>query len=119
VIAVFSKYDMFRHFVKDKLEHQRRDLALLDIESERLFNQYYLANLKGSAPFARLESENLLSTITDYADLCSVGMHKPGQRCTDLIETTANALPDNAVAIMLLAIQRDNLEESIRQAVRR
>jgi hypothetical protein len=45
-------------------------------------------------------------------------MHKPGQRCTDLIEKTANALSDNVVALMLLAVQKDNLELNIGQAVR-
>lgn len=45
-------------------------------------------------------------------------MHKQG-RCTDLIEITANELDDNVVALMLVAIQRDNLELSIQQAIRR
>ena len=46
-------------------------------------------------------------------------MHKPGRRCDDLIETTASALPGGVVALMLLAVQRDNLELSINQAVSR
>ena len=45
-------------------------------------------------------------------------MHKPGQRCTDLIETTANALSGGVVALMLLAVQKDNLELNINQAVK-
>jgi hypothetical protein len=44
-------------------------------------------------------------------------MHKHDQRCTDLIEVTANALSGGVVALMLLAIQRDNLELSITKAV--
>ena len=40
------------------------------------------------------------------------------QRCTDLIEVTANALSGGVVALMLLAVQRDNLELSITQAVK-
>ena len=45
-------------------------------------------------------------------------MHKQG-RCTDLIETTANELGDDVVALMLLAVQRGNLEFNIREAIRR
>ena len=45
-------------------------------------------------------------------------MHKPDQKCTDLIETTANALSVGAVALMLVAVQRDNLELSVKQAVK-
>jgi hypothetical protein len=44
-------------------------------------------------------------------------MHKHGQRCTDLIEKTVDALRDDVVALMLLAVQKDNLELSIKQAI--
>ena len=46
-------------------------------------------------------------------------MHKPDQRCTDLIEVTANALSGDVVDLMLMAVQRDNLELSVKQAVKR
>jgi len=46
-------------------------------------------------------------------------MQKHRQQCDGLIELTANALSDGAVALMLVAVQRDNLELSIKQAVRR
>jgi hypothetical protein len=47
-------------------------------------------------------------------------MHKPGRQCNDLTEITANALSDDAVALMLLAVQRDNnLELSINYAITR
>ena len=45
-------------------------------------------------------------------------MHNPGQRCAELIEMTAKALSSRAVALMLVAVQRDNLELSITQAIR-
>jgi hypothetical protein len=54
-----------------------------------------------------------------YADSCPVGMHKQNQKCTELIEKTANELSGSSIALMLLAIQKDNLELSIRQAVQR
>jgi hypothetical protein len=53
-----------------------------------------------------------------YADFCCVGMHKHGQRCTDLLEITANALSGGAVALILLSIQKDNLELNIKQAIK-
>ena len=44
-------------------------------------------------------------------------MHKKGQSCTDLIEVTADALSGPTIALMLVAVQRDNLEFSIMQAI--
>ena len=44
-------------------------------------------------------------------------MHKHDRRCTDLIEVTANALSGDVVALMLMAVQRDNLELSVKQAI--
>ena len=45
-------------------------------------------------------------------------MHEHGRRCTDLIEMTANSLSGNVVSLMLLAVQKDNLEPNIKQAVK-
>ena len=44
-------------------------------------------------------------------------MHKPDQKCSNLIEVTANALSGGVVALMLIAVQRDNLELSGNQAI--
>ena len=49
----------------------------------------------------------------------SAEMQKHGQQCAGLIELTANALSDGAVALMLVAVQRDNLELGIKLAIRR
>ena len=46
-------------------------------------------------------------------------MQKDGQRCADLIEMTADALSDGVVALMLLAVQRSNLELGMKQAINR
>ena len=40
------------------------------------------------------------------------------QRCTDLIEVTANALNEGVVALMLVAVQRDNLELGVKKAIK-
>ena len=44
-------------------------------------------------------------------------MHRNDQRCIDLIDVTADALGGDVVALMLMAVQRDNLELSIKQAI--
>lgn len=44
-------------------------------------------------------------------------MHKPGRHCTPLLEKTADALSGNVVALMLLSVQKDNLELNINYAV--
>ena len=46
-------------------------------------------------------------------------MQKHGQQCDALIEITANALSGSVVALMLVAVQRDNLELSIKWAITR
>ena len=63
MIAVFTKYEQFRREVMMKLEDQKRDLALLDDEMEKIFNNHYLANLKGSPPFVRLEREDFVNRL--------------------------------------------------------
>jgi hypothetical protein len=42
-------------------------------------------------------------------------MHKDGSHCGDLIEKTAGAL-DDAVLLMLVAVQRNNVELSVKLA---
>ena len=46
-------------------------------------------------------------------------MHEAGNRCTELLEETANALNDDAVVVMLFAVQKVSLEVSINVAVTR
>ena len=59
VIAVFTKFDQFKRDTKMKLEDQGRDREMdLDAEVENVFDQHYVARLKGPPPFIRLESEN-------------------------------------------------------------
>jgi hypothetical protein len=53
-----------------------------------------------------------------YADYCPKEMQKHGRRCTELIEKTANALSSRVVTLMLLAVQKNNLELNINQAVK-
>ena len=46
-------------------------------------------------------------------------MHRQNGHCDDLIETTAAALDEDAVALMLLAVQNGNLELSVKVALNR
>ena len=55
---------------------------------------------------------------TCYIDIHPTEMQKHGQRCTGLIEMTANALSGATLALMLAAVQKNNLELSIKQAIR-
>jgi hypothetical protein len=57
VIAVFTKYDQFKINIRMQLEDQNRDPTQLDEEVKRVFDEQYLANLRGSPPFVRLQSE--------------------------------------------------------------
>jgi hypothetical protein len=46
-------------------------------------------------------------------------MHKQRGHCGDLLEKTAGALDKDTVALMLLAVQRDNLELTVKVALNR
>lgn len=46
-------------------------------------------------------------------------MHKPEARCHALLEVTVEALNDDVVVLMLLAVQRRDVELSIDMAVKR
>jgi hypothetical protein len=46
-------------------------------------------------------------------------MHRENKRCKELIEKTASALNDDVVTLMLLAVQRDSLEFSVKIALNR
>ena len=43
-------------------------------------------------------------------------MHRNGSQCCDLVEKTAAALNEEAVMLMLLAVQRGNVELSLKVA---
>jgi hypothetical protein len=44
-----------------KLEDQDRDPAHYDDDVENIFNEQFLSNLKGSAPFVCLESKDFVT----------------------------------------------------------
>ncbi len=46
-------------------------------------------------------------------NLCRLGMHKPGQRCTDLIEMTANALSGELVIARVIKRLKRNVQRTL------
>jgi hypothetical protein len=52
------------------------------------------------------------------ANLCFAEMNKRGPRCAELLEKTADALSGAVHSIMLMAVQTDNLELSVDQAIK-
>ncbi|KAJ7241750.1 hypothetical protein C8J57DRAFT_72611 [Mycena rebaudengoi] len=104
---VFTKYEALRHTTKCKLQDDDEDDGDEDLEdrttreTERIFEKEYLGKFDKRPTFVRLE-----------------GMHQPANRCDDLIKTTKDALNDGVVALMLLAVQRENLQLNVRTGVR-
>jgi hypothetical protein len=45
-------------------------------------------------------------------------MNRPDQQVADLIELTANVLSGGMAVLMLMAVQRNSLEISIKQAIK-
>ncbi|KAI9429323.1 hypothetical protein H4582DRAFT_2151539, partial [Lactarius indigo] len=70
--------------------------------AEKQFEEHYLRALDDGVRFVRLEK-----------------MHKENMGCDKLIETTAAALNDDIVGLMLLAVQNGNLALSVKEALRR
>ncbi|KAH8982351.1 hypothetical protein EDB86DRAFT_2812224 [Lactarius hatsudake] len=102
VIAVFTKFDQFRRNVQIHVEDfGSPDNNALD-EVEKRFQEYYIRPLGNGVRFVRLEK-----------------MHMPNMGCHKLIETTAAALDDDIIGLMLLAVQKGNLELSVKRALQR
>ncbi|KAF7344040.1 hypothetical protein MVEN_01693500 [Mycena venus] len=107
MIAVFTKYEALRHTIRCGLEDDDEDDGGEDLlirtsrETERIFEKEFLGKFDEKPRFVRLES-----------------MDQPGKRCDNLIETTMVALNDEIVTLMLLAVQRQNLQFSVRTGVR-
>lgn len=104
VIAVFTKYDQFKHNVEMMLEDDGHPdpISQAGIKAEEMFQKLYVEELGGTLKFLRLER-----------------MHKVGEGCLRLIGMTADALDHRVLTLMLLAVQRGNVEMSIRVAVKR
>src|ERR1700761_7592189 len=88
---------------------------------EEQFREHYLRPLGNEVRFVRLES-GFGVTCRGYKltpQCCLTEMHRQNGHCDDLIQKTAAALDDDAVALMLLAVQNGNLELSVKVALDR
>ncbi|KAH9059237.1 GTP-binding protein [Lactarius vividus] len=102
VIVVFTKHDQFRRNVQIYVEDfGSPDDNVLEV-AEILFQEHYLSPLGEDVRYVRLEK-----------------MHMQTMRCDGLIETTAAALNDDIVGLMLLAVQKGNLILSVKRALKR
>ena len=123
VIAVFTKYDQFRRDVKMKLvSRSMRNVSVEDVkeEAERIFQEQYWNVIRGSSPrYVRLESKiHYHIFLCLVASLYFVGMHKVGEPCRTLITETADTLEMGVVPVMLLAVQRGDVEMSVKMALK-
>ncbi|KAF8272790.1 hypothetical protein EI94DRAFT_1795791 [Lactarius quietus] len=101
VIAVFTKYDQYLRNIQMHLEDfGNPDDNVYDV-AQRQFKEHYLRHLGEGARFVQLQR-----------------MHRPEARCHDLLKETIQALNVNLVALMLLAVQRSDLELNIDLAVK-
>ncbi|KAJ7938703.1 hypothetical protein B0H13DRAFT_1587466 [Mycena leptocephala] len=101
VIAVFTKFETFMHITRNDMMLKGQKDNLKD-ECERRFKERYSGKLGAGAKFIRLE-----------------GMHKSDARCDQLIKTTMETLDTATVALMLLAVQTENLELNVQYVVSR
>ena len=86
--------------------------------AEKQFQERYLLPLGSDAISVRLES-GFRVKCQECMLMLLVEMHMQNSRCDDLIEKTAAALKQDIVALMLLAVQRDNLQLSVKAALNR
>ena len=89
--------------------------------AKRQFQEHYLYPLGDDIRYVRLES-GFRVKCQGYKltpQCCSTEMHTQNGCCDDLIEKTAAALGGEIVALMLLAVQKDNLKLSVKVALNR
>ncbi|KAH9001816.1 hypothetical protein EDB86DRAFT_2801321 [Lactarius hatsudake] len=102
VVVLFTKYDQFRKNVKIDVEDYGNPDDKVSEVAEKIFREHYLQPLGDGVGFVRLEQ-----------------MHRQNRRCDDLIEKTAAALNEDTVALMLLTVQKGNLQLSVKTALNR
>ncbi|KAH9012993.1 hypothetical protein EDB85DRAFT_991680 [Lactarius pseudohatsudake] len=102
VVVVFTKYDQFQRNVQIYVEDFGSPDDTVSDVAEKQFEEHYLHALDDGVRFVRLEK-----------------MHKQNKGCDKLIEMTAAALNDDIVGLMLLVVQRGNLEFSVKTALKR
>lgn len=121
VIAVFTKYDQFLLNVEMDVLDEPDKYPDIDVSDEvtRRFQEHYLQPLGDGVRYVQLQSAFRLICRGCILMTSSAEMHQADSRCDGLIERTAAALNDEVVALMLLAVQRGNVELSVKTALNR
>ncbi|KAN0126343.1 hypothetical protein V8E53_015132 [Lactarius tabidus] len=104
VIAVFTKYDQFLFNVEMDVSDdpdKYPDSTVAQVAENR-FQDFYLHPLGDDVRYVLLEK-----------------MHIKDSRCDNLVVKTAEALNEDAVVLMLLAVQKSNLDLSVKIALSR
>ena len=120
---MFTKYDQFLRNVKINLSDYPSDYPGSSVSeaAKRQFEEHYLHPLGDDVRYVQLQSGFRIKCqgykLTPQC--CLTEMHKQNSHCNDLIEMTAAALNEDAVALMLLAVQNGNLELSVKVALNR
>ena len=123
VIVVFTKYDQFLRNVRMHLVDFPSDCPDSSVSeaAKRQFQEHYLYPLGDDIRYVRLESGFRVKCqghkLRPHWYLTE--MHRQNGHCNDLIEKTAASLNEDAVALMLLAVQNSNLELSVKVALNR
>ena len=123
VIVVFTKYDQFLRNVEMHLLDYPSDYPDSSVSevAAKQFQEHYLHPLGDDVRYVRLESGfGVKCKSYKLTSQCrSTEMHRQNGHCDDLIEITAVALDEDVVALMLLAVQNDNLKLSVKLALDR
>ena len=120
---MFTKYDQFLRNVGMHLMDFPSDYPDSSVPeaAKRQFEEHYLHPLGDDVRYVQLES-GFRVKYQGYgltSCWCSTEMHRKNSHCNDLIEKTAVALNEDAVVLMLLAVQNCNLELSVKVALNR
>jgi len=116
---MFTKYDQFLRNVGIDLEDRHDQDRSINVSkkakaraAKEIFEEHFLGPLGDSIPWVQMRGEFRIK-YTDSILIFFAAMNKQEARCHPLIKATAAALNDDAVALMLVAVQKDNLELSV------
>ena len=120
---MFTKYEQFLRNVEMHMVDFPSDYADSKVSeaAKRQFEEHYLHPLGDDDRYVQLES-GFRVKCKGYKltpQCCLTEMHRQNGHCNDLIEKTAAALNEDAVALMLSAVQNGNLELSVKVALNR
>ena len=118
---MFTKYDQFKFNVEmdvfdDPDKYPGSDASQV---AEKLFQEHYQRPLGDDAKYVRLESVFKSHKPRSHTDASAAEMHMKDSCCENLVEETAVALNEDTVALMVLAVQKNNLNLSVKTALRR